>query len=108
MATGILGTPADLTATTNTSLYTVPADTFTIASVSLCNRSAASVTVRVALATTASPSNAEWIEYGATIPAYSVLERTGLALDTGKQVVVYASAGSAVSAMVYGIETSTS
>lgn len=108
MATGILGTPADLTATTNTSLYTVPADTFTIASVSLCNRSAASVTVRVALAATASPSNAEWIEYGATIPAYSVLERTGLALDTGKQVVVYASAGSAVSAMVYGIETSTS
>lgn len=108
MATGILGTPADLTATTNTTLYTVPAGTFTIASVSLCNRTASSVTVRLALATTATPGNAEWIEYGATIPAYSVLERTGLALDTGKQVVVYASAGSSISAVVYGIETSTS
>lgn len=108
MATGILGTPADLTATTNTSLYTVPAATFTIASVSLCNRSASSVTVRLALAASGTPTNAEWIEYGATIPAYSVLERTGLALDTGKQVVAYASAGSSISAMVYGIETSTS
>ena len=108
MATGILGTPADLTATTNTTLYTVPATTFTIASVSLCNRSASSVTVRLALAASASPTNAEWIEYGATIPAYSVLERTGLAIDTGKQVVAYASAGSSISAMVYGIETSTS
>ena len=108
MATGILGTPADLTATTNTTLYTVPAGTFTIASVSLCNRSASSVTVRIALSANASPTNAEWIEYGATIPAYGVLERSGLALDTGRNIVVYASAGSAISAVAYGIETSSS
>ena len=39
MATGRLGIQ-DLAATTYTDLYTVPADTFTVASISLCNRSA--------------------------------------------------------------------
>jgi len=44
MATGRLGA-ADLSAATNTTLYTVPATTFTVATVSLCNRSSSAVTV---------------------------------------------------------------
>ena len=105
MATGRLGT-ADLAATTNTTLYTCPASTFGIVNVSVCNRNATAITVRLALASTATPSGAEWLEYGVTIPANSVLERTSLVVDAAKQIVVWASTTS-VSAVAYGIETST-
>ena len=105
MATGRLGA-ADLSATTNTTLYTCPASTFAIANVSICNRNATAVTVRLALASSATPGGSEWLEYGVTIPANSVLERTGLVVDASKILVVWASTTS-VNAVAYGIETST-
>jgi hypothetical protein len=105
MATGILGT-ADLALTTNTTLYTVPADTFTVANVTICNRGATAVTVRLALSATGTPANSEYIEYDVSIAAKGVLERTGLVLDATKNIVVYSSA-TGVNAIAYGIETST-
>ena len=48
MATGILGT-ADLTAGADTTVYTVPADTFAVTSVSFCNRGNSAITVRLAV-----------------------------------------------------------
>lgn len=105
MATGRLGAQ-DLSATTNTTLYTCPASTFAIVNVSICNRNATSVTVRLALASSATPGGSEWLEYGVTIPANSVLERTGLVLKATEYLVVWASTTS-VNAVAYGIETST-
>lgn len=102
MATGRLGA-ADLAATTNTTLYTVPASKVGSCSVNLCNRTATAVTVRLALASTGTPGNAEWIEYDAEIPAHGVLERTGIVLGAGQRVVAYASAAG-VSALAWGYE----
>ena len=57
MATGRLN-GVDLTTTNATSVYTCPTTTFSVVSVSICNRSATAVTVRLALTTTgSSPSN---------------------------------------------------
>ena len=106
MATGRLYNPVQLGATTNTTVYVVPTGYYSVFNVSMTNTSAASVTVRLAIASTASPSAAEWIEYDTVIVAKGVFERTGLVLDAGKYVVAYASAGSAVNVTVYGIETS--
>lgn len=105
MATGRLGT-ADVSATTNTTIYTCPADTFAVATVSICNRGATSATVRLALASSGTPSAAEYLEYDTELVAKGVLERTGIVLDAGKNLVVYSNSAS-VTAIAMGIETAT-
>jgi len=103
MATGRLGT-ANLAANALTSLYIVPSNTFTVLTLSMCNRSAAIITARVAIATSSTPQDAEYIEYDIQIPANGVLERTGIVMKANEILVVRSSAVD-VSAVCYGIET---
>jgi hypothetical protein len=105
MATGRLGI-GDLAAATNTTLYTCPDNTFAVVTVSLCNRSGSSTTVRVAVADADTPLDSEFIEYDATVLSKGVLERTGVVLAAGEKIVVRSS-GTGTSAVAYGIETST-
>ena len=106
MAPGRLGTANITTATTNTTVYTVPANTFTLCTVSVCNRGNSDTGIRLALATTANPSDDEWIEYSVDVGGHGVLERTGVLLSAGQRIVVWTSAPN-VSVVVYGVETST-
>ena len=107
MATGRLN-GVDLTTTNATSVYTCPASTFGVVSVSICNRSATAVTIRLALTTTgSSPATTDYLEYDSSLSANGVLERTGIVTTAANQLVVTAGTGNVVSVVVVGIETST-
>lgn len=93
---------ADLAATTNTDVYTVPANRRAAFTVSFCNRTTGDRSVRLALRSGALV-NADYVEFDAVIPASGVLERSGLMLTSGQIVTAYASA-TGVSVMVYGVE----
>lgn len=105
MASGVLGQVA-LASTTYTTVYTVPTSTVSYVNVNVSNRNATDIAVRVALAATATPTNAEFIEFNSFIAPNGVLERTGLVLDAGKRVIAYSNSSN-VSVNVYGVEQST-
>lgn len=108
MATGRLGT-ANITTTSDTSVYTVPAGTFAVVTVNIVNRSSsANANIRVAVASSGTPSAAEYIEYDSQLVTNGVIERTGIVMDAGKVLVVQTpTATPTISVVVYGIETST-
>jgi hypothetical protein len=108
MATGRLS-GVDITTTGATSVYTCPVTTFSVVSVSICNRTASAVTVNLALTTTGStPATTDYLEFGASLSANGVVERTGIVIDAGKLIVVQTpTATPTLSVVVYGIETST-
>lgn len=105
MASGVLGQQA-LNATTNTTVYTTPADTVAYANINVVNTNATPITVRLALAAAGTPLAAEYIEYDAEIAGYGVLERTGVVLNATKRVVAYSNL-TGVSVAVYGVEETT-
>jgi hypothetical protein len=106
MATGRLGY-ADLTAATWTTIYTVPTGYFTVATLNIVNRSNSAITVNVAVSTSTTPANGEYIEFGTEILAHGVLQLTGLVANAGINLLVQSSTAN-VGAMAFGIETSTS
>ena len=99
---GILG-QADLTASTNTTVYAVPAGKYAKVIINVCNRNTNAVNVRIALAVSDTPSNSEWIEYNTSIPSGGVLERGEIFIDNFRKIVVYSDTSS-VSVNVYGEE----
>ena len=102
MASGRLGVAA-LAANTDTTVYTVPADTIASCNVALVNRGATDAVCNVAFATGGTPTTAEYVEFGVTVPANGILERTAIVAGAGERVVVRSSTADC-SVRVHGFE----
>lgn len=102
MASGRLGANV-LSATTNTTVYTVPASKVAVITASICNGTTTSATVRLAHASTTTPAAEEYLEYGAVIPPGGVLERSGIVMDAAKVLVAYSDVAN-VNVVVFGYE----
>ena len=96
-------------ATTETTLYTVPSSTSAVVStISICNQAGSSGTYRIAVrpAEDASTAAKHWIVYGATVAASdSIMLTLGLTLATGDVVRVYGSSAN-MSFAAFGSELS--
>lgn len=93
-------------ATTATTLYTVPSSTQTVVStISVCNQAGTAATFRIAVRPNGATLSAEhYIVYGATVPASdSTFFTLGLALDAADVITVYASSAN-LSFNAYGSE----
>ena len=95
-------------ATTNTTLYTVPSATSAVvSSIMICNQTASAATYRIAVRPAgASVASQHWIVYGATVAASDTTILTvGLTLATTDVITVYASTAN-LSFSAYGSEIS--
>jgi hypothetical protein len=95
-------------ATTNTTLYTVPSATQAVVStISVCNQAGTAATFRIAIRIAGSAISAEeYIVYGATVPASdSTFFTLGLTLAATDVITVYASSAN-VSFNAFGSEIS--
>lgn len=59
--------------------------------------------IKIAIAASITPVNAEYIEYDSNLEVSSQIERTGLVLDAGKRVIINSSMNN-VTAVCHGIE----
>ena len=96
-------------ATTETTLYTVPSSTSTVVStVSICNQAGTAGTYRIAVrpAADATTATKHWIVFGATVAANdSIMLTLGLTLAAGDVVRVFASSAN-MSFAAFGSEIS--
>ena len=102
MSLKLLG-KADLSATTNTSVYTVGSGKEALVNVNVCKRNSSAVTVRLANADGSTPSNDEYIEYDYSLAANQSFQRTGIHMQAAQIIVAYSSATN-VSVVVDGLE----
>lgn len=106
MANGVLASVA-LNATTYTLIYGPPANTFGVVTVSICNKNATPIQVRLALAIDPNiPAAGTYIEYNAEILPGGVLERSGIVIGDNRTIYAYSTQAN-TDVVVYGIETAT-
>jgi hypothetical protein len=92
----------------NNAVYTVPSGYSAAINISIVNKNNSSAQVSINLCSSDEVSSgvlpdASYVEYYANIEPYSVLERTGIVLDSQKTVYVVSSSSN-LNAVIVGVE----
>lgn len=104
MSGKLLGQADLTTAATNTTIGTpVPANLWWAFTANFCNRTTFLVKIRMALAASATPANAEWVIFDYEMQPNETFDKTGIVLDAGKMVVCQANVANAVSVNLFGL-----
>jgi hypothetical protein len=89
---GRLGSPLDITSAGDTDhiVYTVPNDSnYAMVNLSITNREAVSVySACVAISTSSTPADHEFVEWGTFIQPYGTMERTNLVMAANEKLIV--------------------
>lgn len=90
---------------TDIAVYTVPASTKTSCNISICNRNASAVAVRLSFIDGAigALAAADYLEYDVEIPANGVLERTAVSMQA-TYTIGFRSDTTNVNCVIWGIE----
>lgn len=101
MANGILSKGA-LT-TTLTSVYTCPANASAFITINIANRTTSTVTTNINLSATAAENLGGYLEFASPIAANQALEKSGIVLSPGQQILVSANSTS-TTFVIFGYE----
>lgn len=94
---------ATLPANADTVLHEVPANTINTVNIRLCNRTPNPIRAHIAIGTGATPTDADYIAYNATVPPNGILEETGIACSAGEKIwITPTTAG--LTARIHGFE----
>lgn len=104
MATGRLAAIDITNAATDTQLYACPNNKTASFSVCITNRTSSAIQVRLALTSSNSIANGEYVAYDVTVYGNEVYERSGFVIGQGQYVYVRSSSNAGVNAVVYGYE----
>ena len=95
------------TSLTETVIYTVPVDTYSVITIHIFNNGSTNSTLDLSIVESSgdTPVNpTDYIEYKTVLEAGSQMERTGVVLSAGQTIKAFCS-GSDVAIQVWGIET---
>ena len=73
----------------DTLVYTVPEDIYSMLNITVCNRSTFNRTIRVAVTDLAAPQITDWIEYNVNLVANGAYEASGVVAGPGQTVWVH-------------------
>lgn len=102
MASGKLGS-ADLAATVNTLLYTVPEAVVSTINVRFVNRNPVAVKVRLAIGAGPDPAVEDYLSYDQIVQPCGIIEDTGIACSAGEKVWAYSDTAN-ISVRAHGFE----
>lgn len=103
MASGRLSTLDITSAATDTQLYAAPSGKTVSFNLCITNRTGAVVKIRIALTSSTTIHNDEYIAYDVSVYPNEVYERSGLVIKDGQFVYVRSSA-TGTNAVMYGYE----
>lgn len=103
MPSGILAQGSN--SATLTSRYTCPASTTAFISINITNYTAGTITTSINLSNNSSENLGGYIEFNSSVAANQALEKTGIVLSAGQQILISAN-NISTSYVIYGYERS--